>query len=226
MQAIMNYQAGFDRPIVVRTGVGSLKRSFTLPIELSGVTLTINGAACGLRSVSRHKIEFVVPPALAVSTDGTTYPLVLINNGTVMKTNVTLVPARPDIFNFEGIIGPGGRTKLFNVTNRVFTTEPFTVKTWQIRPFGHVPSRLRVYLTGASSALVSNTIIRIGNFPAAGVPIQTDSVEVEPGVYTIDFTLPPEVAGAGDQPIILTITINGITFTSRLDDTATRFRIL
>src|SRR5204862_8174351 len=51
MAATLFYQAGFDRSVVARTAVGSLMRSFTLPIELSGISVTINGAACGLKSV-------------------------------------------------------------------------------------------------------------------------------------------------------------------------------
>ena len=121
-------------------------------------------AACGLKSVSHHQIEFVVPPALSVASTGTTYPLVLLNNGTVMTTTVTLVPARPDIYNVEGLIGPGGRTKIFNVTNRVHTTEPFTATTISVRPFGLVPSVLRVYLTGAAAVNTTNTTVRIGEF--------------------------------------------------------------
>jgi uncharacterized YccA/Bax inhibitor family protein len=61
MSAILDYQAGIDRPLIARTVVGAADRQFGLPIELSGLTMTIRGAACGLRSVSRHKIEFVVP---------------------------------------------------------------------------------------------------------------------------------------------------------------------
>ncbi len=225
MRAILNYPDGFE--VTPRTGVGSLKRSFTLPIELSGISVTINGAACGLKSVSRNRIEFVLPPELIAAVAGTAYPLVVINNGSAFTTSVTLVPTRPDIFNVEGIAGPGGRTKVFNVTNRVFTTEPFTVTTRRIRPFGRVPSRLRVYVTGVQNVVISNNpTIRIGSFTNVLVPIVSDAVLVEPGVYTIDFTLPPEANGGGDQPIILTIMIGGVTFSSRLDDTATRFRIL
>lgn len=226
MQAIMSFQAGFDRPIDLRSAEGSIKRSFMLPIELSGVTLTINGAACGLRSVSRHKIEFVVPPGLSAASAGTTYPLVLNNNGTELKTTVTIVPARPDIFNVEGLIGPGGRTKIFNVTNRVYTTEPFTVTSIIIRPRGRVPTRLRVYLTGAQNARISNTNVRIGRFDTLFAPVVSDAVLVAPGVYTIDFTLPPGMDRGGDQPIILSVVIDGVVFSSRLDDTATMFRIL
>lgn len=223
MQAIMNFQAAQDNPIAARSAAGSLLRVPALPIELSGVTLSINGAACGLRSVSRHKIDFVVPPALSISVTGTPYPLVLINNGTIMRTNAVMVPARPDIFNVEGLIAPGGRTKVFNVTNRVQTTEPFSVRTRRYKPFGLVPSRLRLYLTGVSPGMLSAMSIRVGG---SQLPVVSEPVQIEPGVYTVDFTLVANLNGAGDQPIIVTVTIGGQTFISRLDDTATKFKIL
>ena len=42
---------------------------------------------------------------------------------------------------------------------------------------------------------------------------------VEPGVYTIDFLMPSALAGAGDQPIVVTVNAGGVNFSSRLDDT-------
>ena len=54
----------------------------------------------------------------------------------------------------------------------------------------------------------------------------TGAVLVEPGVYTVDIELPPTLAGFGDQPIVVTVTGGGGTFTSRLDDTAPRVSIL
>lgn len=226
MQAILNYQASFDRPIVARTAVGSLERSFTLPIELSGVSLTINGAACGLRSVSRHKIEFVLPPSLASSSAGTVYPMVLNNNGVQMKSTVTLVPARPDIFNVTGVVAPGGRTKIENVTNRVHTTEPFTVTTLRVRPPGRTATVLRVYLTGAQNSIIGNTSVRIGQYGLLPTTIQSNAVLVAPGVYTIDFLLDKGMDKGGDQPIIVTIFLDGVAYTSRLDDTTSVFKIL
>lgn len=223
MAATLYYRAGFDRSVVARTAVGSLLRSFTLPIELSGMSMTINGAACGLKSVSRHRIEFVVPPGLASSTAGTVYPLVIHNRGTVLKTSVTIVPARPDIFNTAGFIGPGGRAKIFNVTNSVHTTEPFAVRTILRRGNRLVPSVLRVYLTGVAN--MPSTVISVRIRDSVITP-RSNPVLVEPGVYTVDFELPPALAAAGDQPIVVFVTISGVTFSSRLDDTAARLFIL
>ena len=226
MSATLYYQAGFDRSVVARTAVGSLMRSFTLPIQLSGLSMTINGAACGLKSVSRHRIEFVVPPGLASAITGTVYPLVINNNGTQLKTSVTIVPVQPDIFNIAGIIGPGGRAKIFNVTNTVHTAEPFTVRTIMRKGNKLVPTVLRVYLTGVSNLSSTAVNVRIRDSIITGANILSNAVLVEPGVYTIDFQLPAALSGAGDQPIVVYVTLNGVTFSSRLDDTAARLFIL
>ena len=226
MLAILTYQADTDVPIAARRGVGSLQRAFTLPIELSGVTMTINGAACGLKYVSRHRIDFVVPPGLPSSTTGTTYPLVIISNGTVFRSTVTIVPARPDIFRLDGAEAAGGRAKLFNVTNRVFRTEPFPVRTLRIRPRGFTATRLRLFATGVSTGTVGTIRIRIGTSTTTGVTVVGSAVLVEPGVYTIDFDLPPDLRGVGDQPVVLSITISGETFSGRSDDTTSRVFIL
>lgn len=188
--------------------------------------MTINGAACGLSYVSRHRIDFVVPPGTPSAATGTTYPLVINNNGVVMRTTVVIVPARPDIFNVANITAPGGRARVFNVTNRVHTPEPFTVTTRRIRPFGRTATVLRVYLTGVATSLTSNTTIRIGTQATTGIVVTRDAQLFDTGIYYIDFTIPPDMEGVGDQPIIVTVTIDGVAFSSRFDDTASFVRIL
>ena len=230
MLAMLDYNSGVNQPVVAKTAVGSLERRFTLPIELAGVTMTINGAAVGLKTVGQRQIVFVVPPGLAASDAGTVYPVVINNNGVVFKGNITVVRARPDIFTNLLFPGPGGRARVFNATNRVLTTEPFTIRTFRLRGSRLVPTVLRVYMTGVQNLPAGAFKVRIGNveIPSATPPssVLTGAVLVEPGVYTVDFTLPSNLAGAGDQPIVITVTVNGITYVSRLDDTAPRISIL
>jgi len=225
MLTFVNFAAGTTPAITAQTAVGSLQRSFTLPIELSGVTVTINGAAAGIKSVSQDEVLFVIPPALPAAVAGTAYSIVINNNGTVFRGTITLVPARPDIFTTSAAPGPGGRARIFNATNRVLTVEPFSVRTIRVRGGVFVPTVLRVFLTGVEGVPAGNITIRVGNrdVPAASI---TAPVLREPGVYSIDFTLPPELINAGDVPIIVTVTVNNILFQSRLEDTAPRFRIL
>jgi len=191
--------------------------------------MTINGVACGLKSVSQRQIVFVVPPLLGSTITGTSYPVVINNNGTVFKGTVVIVPTRPDIFTDLAVPGPFGRAQVTNVTNRVPTTEPFNVFTVRLRGGMRVPTQLRLRLTGVaniSNASSSVIRIRIGNTTITGTPVLTGGVLVEPGVYTIDFQLPAALNMAGDQPIIVEVNVNGTIFSSRLDDTAPRLRIL
>ncbi len=226
MLAILDYIPNADRAFVARTAVGSLSRSFTLPIELSGVTMTINGAAVGIKSVKKGQIVFVVPPGLTSALTGTTYPVVVNNNGIVFRGSITIVPTRPDIFTFSAVPAPNGRARIFNVTNTVFRTEPFTVTTLRIRGGRRVPTVLRLFLTGVNNVPTSLITVRVGSVSL--IPINTPPIAVlrEPGVYSIDFALTPELRGAGDVPIIVTVNVNGVLFQSRLDDTAPRFSIL
>ena len=225
--AILAYSPSTNQPLVARTAVGSIDRSFMLPIELSGVSMTINGVACGLKSVSRREIVFVVPPFLSSAVTGTPYPVVINNNGTVFKGSVTIVPARPDIFTDLPTPGPFGRARAFNVTNRVHTTEPFTVTTIQIRGGRRVPTVLRLYVTGVANTTSAVFSIKIdGVPPIQGTQVLTGGVLVEPGVYTVDFQLPAALNMAGDVPITVIINVAGTEFKSRLDDTAPRLFIL
>ena len=147
--------------------------------------MTINGDACGLRAVSRHRIEFVVPLALGNVEAGTQYPVVINNNGVQMKSTVTIVPSRPDIFNFANVVGPNGRAKLFNVTNTVHTTEPFNVKTIKLRGGRLTASVMRLYLTGIERIPASLITIRIRDVTISGTQVLTGYTIVEPGVKAL-----------------------------------------
>ncbi len=226
MLAIVDYTAAANPVVATQTAVGSIARRFTLPIELGGVTMTISGAACGLKTVSQNQITFVAPPGLfPPGADNVLLPVVINNNGVVTKGNITIVNARPDVFTVNPVPGPNGRARIFNVTNRVFRSEPFAVRTIKTKGGRFVPTVLRVYLTGAEIVNAQNVVITVGGSTISGTQITTNSVTREPGVNTFDFTLPPGLAGAGDVPITVTITLNNVVYQSRLDDTAPRFSI-
>ena len=193
-------------------------------MSLSGVTMTIGGHTVGLKSVDSNMIEFVVPRALPNALAGTNYPVVINNNGSVIKGWVTIVPARPDIFS--SVFGPGGRAQALNVVNRVHTPEPFTVTTVEVRGGDRVPSLIRLRVTGVEGTTAANFSIRIGSQTITGTAVKSGGVLVEPGVYYVDFELPAALNGAGDQPIVVTILAGSASFSSRLDDTAPRVRIL
>lgn len=230
MLTVLTFNSNYNQPTISQQSVGSLDRSFNLPIELSGVTVTINGVACGIKSVGRNvgrfEIILVTPVFLGSTTDGTEYPIVIFNNGTIVRDTVTIVPTRPDLFSTLAYPAPGGRIVAQNVTNRVFTTEPFMVRTLKYRGGQRVPSVIRIKATGIANASSAVFTIRIGGVSITGGNVLTGSEIVEPGVYTVDFLLPDTLNHAGDQPVVLIITANGVTFSSRLDDTAPRVTIL
>jgi hypothetical protein len=186
--------------------------------------MTIGGHAVGLKSVDSNTIEFVAPRALPAAESGTNYSVVINNNGTVVKGWVTAVPSRPDVFST--VLGPGGRAQAENVVNRVHVPEPFIVTTVQVKGGKRVPTVLRLKLTGVEGATSANFSIRIGSQTITGTPVISGGVLVSPGVYYVDFQLPAALKGAGDQPIVVTVLTGSASFTSRLDDTAPRLRIL
>jgi uncharacterized protein (TIGR03437 family) len=212
--------------LTAEVAVGSLSRSFTLPIELSGVTVTINGTAAGIKSVGERDIEFVVPPAIALTGTAAAYRIVVNNNGAVVTGEVVIVPARPDVFTTLPVPGPGGRARSVNATNTVQTREPFTIRTLRRRGGRLVPSVLRLYLTGVNGVTAANIRIRVGATEIPAAQIITSAVLVEPGVYTVDFTLPTSLAGSGDQPIVVSVLSGTTEYFARLSDTAPRFSIL
>jgi hypothetical protein len=225
MLAMINFTTPLVPAVTPRTAVGSLERSPTLPIELSGVSFTINGVACGLKSVSSNSIVFVVPPTIPADTTGKNYTVVLNNNGVALKDTLTLVAARPDVFT-TGAPGPGGRARMLNITNTVFTREPFTVFTIQRRGARRIPSKMRLYLTGLGTGANTSYSIRIGEATAQGTSILAAPVLVEPGVYYIDFAMPTNLIGDGDRPVVVTVRVSGVDFVSRLDDTAPKVFII
>lgn len=224
----------------------------SLPVELNGISVSIRGAAAGLYFVGNDpaQINFVVPPGLtAPATAGGTLPIVIFNSntGTVIRGNIPIVPAQPDIASSTA--GPGGRAAALNITNpcAAGTAEPFSVTT--VRPKGGVctatetetvPTVLEITLTGVRNAQTSQVKVTIGSTDIIGAatnsPITftgtanatgaaTPATDT-PGIDHINVALPSSLAGAGDVPIVVSVTINGVTYTSRpKEDTPPRITI-
>ena len=89
-----------------------------------------------------------------------------------------------------------------------------------------VPTILRVHLTGMELVASSVINIRIKDAVISGTNIRSAATIIDPGIYTVDFELPASLDGAGDQPLVVSVFLNGTTFSSRLDDTTSRVFIL
>ena len=196
----------------IATGGSENSRSPALPIELNGVSVSIGRAAAGLYFVggSPDQYNVVVPIGL---TPATTATVAVNNNGTLVRSFIPIVAAQPDIFTSTN--GPLGRAAVFNVTNPLNRTpEPFPVKSLDANG-NLVATVLEVNLTGVRNVATTEISVTVGT-TAIGVSdiIFVGPNREMPGFDTFQFRLPESLAGAGDVPIVITVTKSG-TFTSR-----------
>ena len=162
-----------------------------LPVELRGVSVSIRGAAAGLYSVSSSAISFVVPKGLPVGV----YPIVINNNGTVIRGLLAIVAAQPDIETSTN--GPNGRAVICNVTNPTVSgclMEPFDL-TSPNASGSPVPTVLELHLTGVRLTAANAINVLIGStsiVPSSNIP------SAQPGFDLVTFTLPSTLP-AGDR---------------------------
>jgi uncharacterized protein (TIGR03437 family) len=193
-------------------------RSPALPIELNGVSVSVNGAAAGLYFVgnSPQQINFVMPIGLFPNAAAN---VVINNNGTVLRAQIPIVAVQPDIFS--STMDAGGRAKFaFNVTNPMQRTpEPFKIKS-DDGSGNQVATVLEIGLTGVRFATASAITITIGDVSITGANFVGPNREM-PGFDIITFALPDTVK-PGDVPII--VSTNGAS--SRSADSAPHITII
>ncbi len=205
-----------------KAGVGGSEtaRSPILPIELNGVSVSINGAAAGLYFVGNasKEIDFVAP--IGLSTGVATF--VINNNGTVIRGTLNIVAAQPDIFSTTH--AAGGRAIICNVTNTAVSgcvMEPFSV-TSADSTGTQVPTVLEIHLTGVRGAITSEVSVTLGTTAITSSTVRRNVNMFGEDLITI--TLPASLAGAGDVPVVVTLTRSG-TFMSRGTATAPQIKI-
>jgi WD40-like Beta Propeller Repeat len=211
------------------SGASETKRSPALPVELNGVSLSVNGAAAGLYFVgnTNKQINFVMPIGLGPGV-GTVAVNVLnagANTDTLLRGFVQIIAAQPDIFTTSN--DAGGRAIAFNVTNpNARTTEPFSV-TSPDASGNVVATVIELSVTGVRLAAKSEITVTVGTTSITGDQIVLVQSNPEmPGFNIINFTLPASLAGAGDVPIQVTFTrTTAGTTTSRPADTAPHITI-
>ena len=210
-------QAGFS-PAPAPTnasGASELNRAPALPIELSGVSVSINGAACGLYFVGPSQINFVVPIGLAPNSGSANYPIVINNNGTVIRGLLVIVSAQPDIFMSPPPPGPGGQAVICNATNPLACISTATFNVTSDDGSGtQVPTVLRLTLTGVRGNAASAITVTIGTTVITANAFGTGATD-QPGFDQIQFTLPSTV-DRGDLPIVVKVG----SASSRPSDTA------
>jgi uncharacterized protein (TIGR03437 family) len=200
-------------------------RTPALPVELNGVSLSVNGGAAGLYFVgsSPKQINFVMPVGLSASSTPAT--VIINNSGTALRGSLLIVASQPDIFTTTN--DADGRAIVTNVTNPMIRSgEPFSVMSLD-KDGNLVPTVLEISLTGVRNATTSQVKVTVATTDITG----GDSILfVGPnkemlGFDLINFKLPASLAGAGDVPIIVTITSGSSTFMSRPASTAPHISI-
>jgi hypothetical protein len=214
-----------------KTAVGGPEatRRPVLPVELNGVTVSINGSAAGLYFVGdspAEGISFVTPIGLP----GGVFSVVINNGGTTYRGFVQIVPAQPDVFTSTN--DAGGIAMVCNVTNTAVSgcvTGPFRATTADSTGT-QVPTQLEIYLTGVRFALPAETKVTFVN---GTTTTDVAATAVRPnlnnfGTDLLNITLPATLAGAApiDYKIIVTVTRGSLVFTSRPAATASQVTII
>ena len=197
-------------------GGSETTRNPALPVELNGVSVSVNGAAAGLYFVgsTSRQINFVVPLGAAPGV-ATVVVNSRFNGGTQLRGLLNIVGAQPDIFS------DGGRAAIVNVTNPAMRTgEPFTVTSVD-GTGATVPTVLEITLTGVRGVLPAEVKVTIGTTDITGASIVLVRPNPEmPGFDIINFTLPASLANSPDVPVIVTVTRGSSVFSSRPAATA------
>jgi uncharacterized protein (TIGR03437 family) len=157
-------------------------------------------------------------------TPAASLPVVINNNGAVIRSTLTILAVQPDIFSSTN--GAEGRARAFNATNPRLVplpTEPFSVTSTDASG-NTVPTILGIVVTGVRNAQTSQVTVRIGTTDISGTSIAFVGPTDTPGIDQINVTLPAALAGAGDVPVIVTVN-PGTAVSSRPADTAPHITI-
>jgi len=202
-------------------------RSPALPIELNGVSVSVNGAAAGLYFVGNttKQINFVMPVSTApgLATIAINVLDAGANTDTLYRGFVQIVAGQPDIFTTT--MDAGGRAAAVNVTNPMAgLAEPFSVTSLDASG-AMVPTVIELTVTGLRFAATTEVTVTVGTTAISGNQILVVRPNPKmPGFDIINFILPASLAGAGDVPVQVTFT-RGITTTSRPAATAPHITI-
>jgi len=220
---LIQYDSGFAQQV-------SNSRNFIAPLQLKEISLTIDGISANITGIVNGRINFIVPKDVT----GGNKPVVINHKGMILRGNVQIVQTpQPDIvrtdnipsvnLNYSELIPQSfGRARILDVTDpNNPKTEPFRTTTQT--PSGTAPTKLRLFLTGVQGVTANAVTIKFGNVIVPNGSITTNAVETDyPGISTFDFEAPPQLAGAGHVPVM--VTVNGVS--SRPIETAPHTRFL
>jgi len=131
------------------------------------------------------------------------YPLVINNNGTVIRGNITIVAAQPDIVTSSN--GPNGRAFICNITDPTVSGcvgEPFNVTTPPSPGGSPVPTILEVHATGVRGSSAGSISVVIGT---TTITATSNIVNDQPGFDNIVITLPSNVSTGPNLPVVVKV---------------------
>ncbi len=196
-------------------------RKPVLPIELNGVSVSVNGAAAGLYFVgdtAAEGIRFVMPIGLQPGV----LPFVVNNNGRVFRGFLNVIAAQPDIFSSTG--DAGGTAIVCNVTNPLAAgCVPGPFRLTSFNGTATVATVIEIQVTGVRGEATSETSVAIGatNITPTSVRSNTNNFGFDLITLTLPSTLP-----TGTHTVIVTVTKGGLTTTSRGAATAPTITII
>ena len=196
-------------------GGNETARKPILPIELNGVSVSVNGAAAGLYFVgntSDEGIRFVVPIGVPVGIQ----PVVVNNNGRVFRGFLNVIAGQPDLFSSTG--DAGGTVIACNVTNpAVSGCVPGPFPLTSSNGTDTVATVIEIHLTGVRGATAAETQVAIGSttIGATSVRVNTNNFGFDLVTITLPSTLAP-----GTYPVVVTFTRSSLVTTSRGTATA------
>ena len=196
-------------------GGNETARKPILPIELNGVSVSVNGAAAGLYFVgntSAEGIRFVVPIGVPLGIQ----QVVINNNGRVFRGFLNVIAAQPDLFSSTG--DAGGTVIACNVTNpSIGGCVPGPFPLTSSNGTANVATVIEIHLTGVRGATAAETQVAIGttNIVPSSVRVNTNNFGFDLVTITLPSTLAP-----GTYPVVVTFTRSGLVTTSRGTATA------
>ena len=166
------------------------------PLSLGGVTVVIGGIKAGLFFVSPGQINAHIDPSIP---PGTANVQITSRSG-IYNTTITIsYYAAAGLFSLSGTGNYEGA-----ILNAItFGLGPFTV-TSPMGPAGSPvgPTYLSIYLTGLSLNLSASPTVTVGG---VGVPVfYFGNSPCCVGLEQINVQLPPQLAGAGVVPVVVT----------------------
>jgi len=197
------------------------ERKPILPIELNGVSVSVDGAAAGLYFVgdtSAEGIRFVVP----IGVQPGVVPFVVNNSGRVFRGFLNVIAAQPDIFSSTN--DAGGTAIVCNVTNpAVAGCVPGPFRVTSSNGTTNVATVLELHLTGVRAETTTETSLAIGATTITPTSVRSNTNNF--GFDLITFTLPSTLP-AGTHTVIVTVTKSGAVTTSRGAATAPTITII